>query len=257
MSVVEVLVSAMHQKDLSIVYDTNIASDVLLINQCDRNELLEVFRDFGRVRCISTTERGLSRSRNMALRNACGEYCLICDDDEILYSGYQNEIETAYQKYPDADIICFKIKREEKKYSDKPMKINYVTALQVFSCQISFKLKKIIESGINFDVNFGSGTPIGSGEENIFLYDCLKAGLKIYYVPVLIGEVAQKQSGWFKGFTEEYFINKGTIVTKMMGKFWGFVYCLYFAVSKYKRYNKNLSFIESITFMIKGIKREL
>ena len=39
MSKVQVLISAMYQKDLSLVDKTGIKSDVLIINQCDEEKL--------------------------------------------------------------------------------------------------------------------------------------------------------------------------------------------------------------------------
>ncbi len=255
MSKVEVLISAMHQSDFSIMERTNVHTDALLINQCDQNSLVEEARSYGRLRCISTTERGLSRSRNMALKNAKGSYCLICDDDEILYSGYEKEIEKAYEAYPDADLICFQIKREGKKYADKPCRIRYLKSLRIGSCQITMKPDSILRKNISFDANFGSGTPVGSGEENIFLFDCLKNKLKIYYVPVCIGEVSQTNSNWFKGFTEEYFFNRGIIINRMMGKGMGSLYALYFAISKYKRYKNNLSFANAVSKLFQGMRK--
>ena len=257
MAKVEVLISAMHQKDLSIIDRSRICSDVLLINQCDRNGAQEETREYGKVRCLSTTERGLSRSRNMALKNAVGTYCLFCDDDEVLYDGYEKEIEAAYERYPNADLICFQIKRPGKSYPSKFQKINYIRSLKISSCQISMRLDSVIDAGISFDPSFGSGTPLGSGEENIFMFDCLRRRLKIFYVPVCLGEVAQKNSMWFKGFDEQYFLNRGTIIKRLMGSWFGFLYCLYFAASKYPRYKNKLTIGKALNLMLQGMRVKL
>ncbi len=255
MKKVEVLISAMYQRDFLLFENTKIETSALMVNQCDVEEYKEMSTSFGVFKSISTRERGLSRSRNMALENSSGDYCLLCDDDEVLYKGYCEKILSAYQQYPDADIICFQIKREGKKYAKKAFKVNKLKSLQISSCQISLKLDSISKTGIKFDTGFGSGTPIGSGEENIFLFDCLNAGLNIYYVPVLIGEVAQMKSNWFEGFTEKYFINKGIISTRMMGVFVGSMYCMYFAISKFSRYKDNLSFGTAVKMMRSGQKK--
>lgn len=254
MKKVEVLISAMFQKDISIFLDTKIQSDALLINQCEESNYLEVEKDYGLLRCISTTERGLSRSRNMALSNAKGDYCLLCDDDEVLYEGYKEKIIEAYQQHPLADILCFQVKRKNKKYSNKYRRINYINSLKIASWQITFRLKNLQEANIMFDTNFGSGTSIGSGEENIFLYDCLKAGLRIYYIPECIGEVAQKESRWFDGFNEKYFINRGMVIKRMMGWSMGSLYCLYFTINKYPNYRNNMSWLKALKLIISGMK---
>ena len=45
---------------------------------------------------IYTTERGLSKSRNLAIANAKTDICLICDDDEIFVDNYEEIILNAY-----------------------------------------------------------------------------------------------------------------------------------------------------------------
>lgn len=250
---VEVLISAMSQSDLSLFEKTGVTTDGLIINQCDENAFQKREECGRQYKMISTTERGLSRSRNMALENAQGDYCLLCDDDELLYEGYEEKIVDAYKKYPDADIICFKVILEGKTYSNKPYKIGYLKALRVSSVQISMKLDSIKKAGILFDKGYGSGTPMGSGEENIFFYDCLKKKLKAYYVPVVIGEVNHSESKWFRGFTDEYFIKRGAIIHRLMGRF-GVVYCAYFAATKYRRYKNNMSMMRAFMLMIDGMK---
>lgn len=252
MSNIEVLISAMHQKDDSIFGKTNIRSDALMINQCDNEECHEKIFEYGKARTISTMERGLSRSRNMALRNASGDVCLICDDDEILIDTYPELILSEYEKNPKADLICFQVQREGKKYSKKSYKVGYLRSLKIASWQITFKKKVILDNGLTFDEDFGSGTPRGAGEENIFLFDCLKKGLSIYYVPVCIGKVSQLKSNWFKGFNAEYFFNRGAITKRLMGSILGRIYCMYFIVTKYPKYKKSVTFIEAYKMIYKG-----
>ena len=63
---VELLISCMHQKDFSVAEQMNIQSRALMINQCDTEGMDETEINGYPVRMISTAERGLSRSRNMA-----------------------------------------------------------------------------------------------------------------------------------------------------------------------------------------------
>ena len=253
MGKLEVLMSAMNQLDLSIIDKTGITTDALLINQCEIEEEYSEERETGIVRCISTRERGLSKSRNMALENARGEYCLLCDDDEVLKPDYERKILNSFLKTTKADIICFRFKMAGKKYSLKPMKIGYLMSLRIASRQIVFKRDSILHSGIRFDTNFGSGTLVGSGEENIFIYECLKAGLKVYYVPLCIGDVKKEGSQWFKGFNELYFRNRGKIIRRMMGRGIGSLYAGYFILSKYNLYKKSISFVQACKCIYQGL----
>ena len=68
---VEVLMSCMHQDGFDIAYRTKIDSDVLIVNQCDKDAYEEITVNGHTWRMIYTTERGLARSRNMALENSC------------------------------------------------------------------------------------------------------------------------------------------------------------------------------------------
>lgn len=97
------ILSRMHQKDASIIERSNVQSDVVIINQCDRNDIedFDFINKKGRkchAKFISTTERGLSKSRNMAIRNAWGDICLICDDDEWIADDSEDKILKAYKR---------------------------------------------------------------------------------------------------------------------------------------------------------------
>jgi len=249
----EVLISCMHQSDMSIVHKTNILSDAVIINQCDRNSYDEdVIREY-RVRMYSCTERGLSRSRNMAIRASTEDICLLCDDDEHLEDDYVAKILKAYEVYPDADVIAFRVQYPLKKCWRSAKRIRYLDTLKIYSWQITFKRESIVRSAILFNELFGAGTKYSHGEENVFLYNCLNNGLKIYYVPALIAVVKQDKSTWFHGFTENYFINRGILTRYYMGIIPATMYAFYFVVSKYARYRKDISFLKAVKNTLKGI----
>lgn len=254
---VEVLISAMHQKDFSIAKKTGIESDCLIINQCDKDDVAYLEHATKKIRCISTKQRGLSRSRNMALDNANGCYCLLADDDETLYNGYESKILQAYDRNPKADVICFQVKSPTKKYSQKECKVGYIKALKMSSWQITFNRAKVVNSCIHFDEKLGSGTPQGYGEENKFLYDCLRKGLNIYYVPICIGEVMQTDSKWFHGYNEHYFVQCGTVSRRILGTFFGFLYCLYTAFTKRNLYISNVTMLVAMKNMFRGFLKKL
>lgn len=254
----EVLISCMHQKDASIIQRTNIQGDVLVINQCDENKIEEF--DFKNkkgenchVRIIYTKERGLSKSRNMAIRYAKGDICLICDDDEILVDDYDNIIIQVFEAHPDIDIVAFIVNAPHKNsYPKKAKNVGYVGAMKISSCQIAFRRNSIVEHGIRFDEKMGSGTGNGGGEENRFLFDCLGKGLKIRFCPQLIASISQTESNWFHGFTNDYFYNKGWSNRRLLGLFWAWCYAFYFSIVKYKKYKCDNTFWGSLYFQLKG-----
>lgn len=254
---IEVLVSAMNLIDTSIFENSNIRSSALIINQCNCNDYVELRSKYGIIRSISTTERGLSKSRNLAISKAQGRYCLICDDDEILQKDYCKKIAEAFEKYPSAGIICFKIKYGDKKFSDKSYKVNFINSLRISSPQMVLNMDVIRKNKVHFDENFGSGTKLGSGEENIFLYDCLKKGIEIIYVPELIAKIKKGESHWFNGYNDTYFYNRGIIIRRLMGKYIGTLYCLYFIITKYHLYRNDNKMLNSLKYIIKGVNTQI
>ena len=115
----------------------------------------------------------------------------------------------AFERHPKADIITFALRYGEKKFANIEKEVKYVEAMKTSSLQIAFRRKKIQKHRLSFNIKMGSGTGNGGGEEIKFLFDCLKAGLVIWYVPIIIASIQDgSKSQWFKGFTRQYFFNK-------------------------------------------------
>ena len=89
------------------------------------------------------------------------------------------------------------------------------------------------------------------GEENIFLYDCLKRGLKIYYEPVKIAKLREEDSTWFKGYDEEFFVSRGAGYCAM-SKIGSFLLILQFAIRKRHLYKDNMSTGRALSCMFRG-----
>ena len=93
---IEVLLSTMNQKNFDIVEKCNIKSDAIIINQCNEEKIEIKKYSFGVVKMIYSKTRGLSKSRNLALENAKGDICILCDDDIVYYDNYVSIIENAF-----------------------------------------------------------------------------------------------------------------------------------------------------------------
>ena len=168
-------------------------------------------------RMISTKERGLSKSRNMAINNAKGVICLFCDDDEIMEEGYKEIILNAYREVSDATAIVFNLNRinyKMKKTYYQIVKKRIAPWYRGYSSQLlTFRLDKINEKKIRLNEKFGSGTPWGGGEEILFEDAIRKAGFKLYEYPQVIATIDYGQgSQWFTGYDEKYFYNLGAFI---------------------------------------------
>lgn len=209
---VEILVSAMNQADMSIVHKMNCQSDVLIINQTDHEGYEETTINNHRIRMYSTTHRGLSHSRNMAMLHALGDICVFCDDDEIFEDGYGSIIQNAYERHPDADIIAFNYKDLSPRASRKIIEKEKPTLKwRTFSSvSLTFVRKKIINKGVWFNhiVGAGSGV-INSGEETAWQNLAVKNDLIRWECPYYITTVLPGKSTWFSGFNEQYFYDLG------------------------------------------------
>ena len=128
----QVLVSTMNQKDKSLLSRMNLCSDAIVINQSNNNSVETIqWNDFC-VKWINTTEHGLSKSRNMAIRNADADICLLADDDEILADGYVELIKNTFQTNPHASIISFKVNGIEQEFKNYPLETKRIGYLKSF-----------------------------------------------------------------------------------------------------------------------------
>lgn len=257
---VVVLISCMHEKDHSILDRANIQSDAVVVNQCDR-DLVESFDYIDKnniphkVCFVSTTQRGLSKSRNMAISYAKGhDIVLICDDDEVLADRYNDEIINAYNRQ-DADVIAFAIRCDQysRTYSEKELNLGFSEILKTSSQQISCSLNAIGAKQIAFDEKMGSGTGNGPGEETKFLLSCRKQGLKMRYNPYCVATIIKGDSQWFHGYTEKYFQNQGWVDRRLLGPVLGLAYIFYWTLFRKSEYkNDGISVSTALKNSLKG-----
>ena len=252
-----VLISCMHEKDHSIIERSNVQTDVVVVNQCDKDSVDEFdFKNKQGENChakfINTTERGLSRSRNMALLNSWGDVCYICDDDEILQDDYENIIMKAYCNYPQMSIITFSLIRKNYNYPTEIKKMGIKEILRTSSVQTTFNRNEIIKREIFFDIKMGSGSGNGGGEENKFLMDCKRHGLKMLYIPNVIATVGSEKSQWFHGFNAKYFEDTFWAARRSLGLLLGFVYLLYWCLIRSNKFDIKINKVTMIKYGLKG-----
>lgn len=253
-----VLISCMYQ-DVSIIERSNIQTNVVVVNQCDENHIEEFdFTNCNGKTChakfISTKERGLSRSRNMAIRNCDSDICVVSDDDERFSDGYEKDILESYNGITDAGFIAFAFHRIDKPayFSDRQSAIGLKGIMKTASIQITFKRSLVEKYSIFFDEKMGSGTGNGGGEENKFLYDYYKKKVKMYYVPKYITTLDNNESLWRNGFTEEYLRNWGWSARRILGPWLGAVYVLYISIHHHGNYASECSFFKALKNLCKG-----
>ena len=247
--------SCMFQQDDTLVCRTGLTGDVVVINQCDEESYREYTTGGGTVRFFSTKQRGLTKSRNMALENARADVCMLCDDDETFVPDYVQKITQAYETLPEADVVIFKMANRPASFPERVQPLRFPMTMKVSSWQISFRRRALLDAGIRFDPYLGAGTGNGGEEELKFLLDCQRAGLKIYYVPVEIASVAQTESTWFHGFTEHFFENRGATTRYILGTWIASLYAVYYVICKRNLYRDSISPAAALRATFRGIRR--
>jgi glycosyltransferase involved in cell wall biosynthesis len=250
----EVLVSCMHEEGEDIIKRSRITTDVLVVNQCDCEEKFQKFDGIRRIIRINTAERGLSRSRNMAIENAKDDICLLCDDDEMFVETYSEIIREAFSQIPEADIIVFCISNQPCKLKKEAHRLSKMQCLHVSSWQIAFRRKSVVECGVRFDVYMGAGSGNGGGEEIKFLLDCYDKGLRIYHVPEVIASVSQEKSTWFQGYDSKFFYQRGISTRYMLGLVPATAYAFYYVIRKRALYKNDISMYGALKAILSGIK---
>lgn len=250
----EILLSCMFLSDSKeMIKRSHITSDTVIINQCDEENYKEENICSALLRTFSVTDRGLTKSRNLAISKSQADICIICDDDEIFNDGYEKAVSSAYDALPDADIIIFDMVDRPLKWGNSIKRLGYIDLMSVSSWQITFRREKLLASGVLFDENMGAGSGNGAEEEFRFLTQCRKAKLRIYHYPFRLASVAQTQSTWFKGFDEEFFVNRGNTTRYIMGLPLSVLYAAYYAFAKRKQLS-GMSMLRAFSYTVKGIK---
>lgn len=249
-----ILLSCMYEKDKEIIKRSNTQSNCVIINQCDEDKKVEAkIEDNKTCLWINSKERGLSKSRNMAIENSKADICLIADNDEIFDNDVEEKILKAYKELPQADIIVFNLHNKSTKLKNRIYKLKRLECLRVCSWQISFKRNAVIENNLKFDIKLGAGTGNGAGEENKFLLDAYDKGLKIYHYPINIATMIENESTWFNGYDEEYFYKRGASTRYILGFWLSCAYALYFLIFKYREYKNDITFFNAFKNISFGI----
>ena len=230
---VEILISTMNQDSLDFLVQmfpflhfSNL--QILIVNQTQTGkELLSIYPN---VRIINSFEKGLTKSRNLALENAVGKILLIADDDVVYQQGFVAKIINAYNQFPDAATINFcAVKKDGSLMKNYPKhsKKN-LNAFDVFNTSsIEMTLNKAIldKTKIRFDENFGLGAMFEMGEEAIFLLDLKNKKQQLVFEPEVIVQHPEFTSSAKKSIEEKYYIH-GALCTRIFKSnyiYWIFV----------------------------------
>ncbi len=149
--------------------------------------------------------RGLSRSRNVLLREFSGDWLHICDDDVVFRERYFYVLEKVLPRLIEYEFVTFEFGvgedcEERKWYWKRPRMHTLWSVFHVSSVEI-FLSRGVRRYGVWFDERFGLGGIWPSGEENLFLAQLLKRGASGVFIPyklICLSEYGDtsKYGGW-------------------------------------------------------------
>ncbi len=250
---IEILMSCMDQTDDTLIRKTGITGDAVVVNQCNRQGEEDYPTDHGLARMLHSRDRGLTKSRNLALEASEAEVCMLCDDDEVLFPDYEDRIRRAYREIPGADVMVFRVKNWPSAFGDKPCRLRFPGTMKVSSIQLSFRRERLLQAGVRFDELLGAGSGNGAEEELKFLTDCEKAGLRIYYFPLEVASLETGESTWFGGFHEQFFRDRGGTTRYILGLPLASAYAVYYVIKKRSLYRGQISSRAALRAIFQGI----
>jgi len=147
---------------------------------------------------FALSDRGLSRSRNAGLDRVVTKYAYIMDDDVSIDIAKVLDLVRLIEEDA-ADVGTCKHRYQggayPARYKDHSFVHNLLSIAKVSSIDICVKMSSLNFNAIRFNQDFGLGSDLPSGEEYIFLADCIKKGLLVKYYPVVIGVHPDVTSG--------------------------------------------------------------
>ena len=254
---IDTLISTMRRDDLSFFYKMNIKSGAIIINQFGSVDLVP--QGIG-LEVVNIDEKGVSRSRNLAIKKSKADLCILADDDIKYVDNAVNLIKHAHEEYPNADIIAFIVDRlgdkRGKQFRKEMHWENQFSLFKISGVEITFKRKNIIDSNLFFNEDIGPGTSFYQGEDSVFLSDAKRKGLNILYLPIKIGETDLSESSWFEGYNEAYFESKGVSFYLMNPKLYPLLY-MQFLIRKHDMYKNYTPLQKAFKAMFVGRKKYL
>ena len=254
----EVLVTTMHQKDISKYFDMNLQTDAVIANQADSENFEVCDVNGSTVKFVTISSRGLSKNRNIAIKNiGDSDLIMFSDDDLKFYDGYEDIIVKEFENHPEAEAIKFninciskrKIAMESIKEFHKPSR-KEVTSWGVVGLVIKTDVLK--EKSLKFNERFGAGVENFCGEDSIFLQEIFKKKVNLYASPKFIAEIDQTDSTWFEGHNEKFFTVAGMVLNEIYPCL-SYLLVIRSAYKAAKRKTSNLKFMQILKCYYKGV----
>lgn len=216
---VTVLVSALEAEPDALLSRMRIKGNAVVVNQAEKRAQTRHAMECGSALILESPERGVGLSRNEALLHCTTSLCLFSDDDVTLVPNYAEIVAAAFEALPRADIIIFNLTptgADRTIYQIRKQRRIGPSAIRFGTPRIAAKVGRLRETRLSFSLLFGGGAVHSAGEDSLFLRDALRAGLRIYQVPIELGTADFAVSTWFEGFGSRYLYDRGALYASIL-----------------------------------------
>lgn len=215
------MVSAVNEEISTLAARMRLESDAIIINQTDHFGYEEYIHNGRRIQCYELNEKGVGLSRNNALLRAEGDIVLFSDEDIVYDRGYEKRILDAFAAHPEADFLLFNMRVGASRatyHTETFHRVHIWNAGRYPTYSFAVRRGKLHAANITFSLLFGGGARYSNGEDSLFLKDCLQYGFRVYAVPVELGSERERQSTWFHGYTDRFFVDRGVLYHFLYGR---------------------------------------
>ena len=125
---IQILISTINRTNFDFLKAMFVFSDfsnfnLLIINQTTPDKLLQ--SDFENVEVINSFDKGLSKSRNLALQKASKDLVILTDDDVVFQSSFEDFVLNAFNSNPNHDGFRFQYENENEIYPKNIQNVFY------------------------------------------------------------------------------------------------------------------------------------
>ncbi len=176
------------------------------------------------IKVVESPGIGLVRNRNFLMEQASAPWVVIADDDIDYRHNELLALRDSLENEKDADLCTFRCRFPEAPRTEYGTSFNLKAAPKCYwvsSVEMALRREAVMAAGLKFNECFGVGSGFfESGEEEIFLTDFLRAGLKGRYLPLRVGQHRGGVSTGQREITHNFMMTKGTVIRYKYSKTW-------------------------------------
>lgn len=200
-------------------------ASVIVVHQAPEEMSVEVPAS-ERIRYVQISSRGVTKSRNEAIRACRARYLWFLDDDvDVDVSKAKAFFESSFLScMADASVLTFGVLNEygglRRLFPSKPQKHNRLSILAVGTIEVVVDVQKLRSANILFPEDMGAGSSLPVADEPVFLAKCLSGALEVVYFPVFFVSHPMISSGGDFG-DKRSSLSRGVAFRRIFGSFFG------------------------------------